>query len=220
MSEIIDLLKQDNYYTESQERLAETYLGTELNKDTLVPEKKKGISHKLVAGIGLSTLIILLVSIYVLTHYSFSVDFKIDKKELFHYKNILAKKNISLIGSATMKRSSAVLTRTNDAGLSSIALNLPAPIDPHKENIFILAQCKNGKGGRLSIVLRDGNYRSHIQDNIEIEYGNTTSQPFIIPINRSNQSIDFNNIRHIRLELTSGEELTIKKIGLINNERV
>jgi len=216
MSNITNLFKENTADYKDQEQLAETYLSSSTN-DLERPKGHKGSRAFFVAlALTVSILLTLLVSIfYLVSNYNVSFNIKLDKKPQYQYENLLGNHNIAFLGNGVRRMGYVTLISKGVRDRASVVLDLKEGGNLAEKAILMTMMAKGGKGV-LKVIFRDGNYRSYILSKVAIDGLDQEWRNIVIPVERSKESVDLADIRHIRLELEGGE-VYIKKIVLIDH---
>ena len=160
---------------------------------------------------------------YIFTIYTFDIAINVNKKARYPYGNLLATQKINPLGEAAGLKRHFFLINSPGGKPAGIAIKLKRPVDFSEKLLSISTISKKG-GGKLSVILRDKNYKSFESTTLHIKDVERELQNFIVSTDCPKLSIDMQNIRQIRLELKEGElpnsEIYIKRVALIERGEI
>ncbi len=196
-----NLAEKDSYEDQIRERLADTYLRSSdsVKTEQSSPEtKRKSLLPIAVIASSLTLLLACGILIYIFATHALMVDVTITKKVNSPYENLLLTQNIDLIGSATGRKGRISLMADSQTQ-GGVLINLRDPVDLSKKDLSIGVSSRKS-GSSIKVILRDKNHRSYVSDTLHLNGDGNIRQNFIISADKPKDSIDVQNILHIRLE--------------------
>lgn len=222
----------DGYYSEVQERLAETYLSSSLNRPKErkkwppATQEKATKKYRLPAAILLVSILILAAIFFMLANSNLKIDIDVVRETPPPFENLLISEDVSFSEGAALKRGYVYLPSPEGDRPSAVSIDLDERIDLVNNSLLVGVTLKRGRGD-LKVVLRDANHRSYIADILKMRMADRDRLNFIVSTDGAKNSIDIRKIQHVRFELEPAKSARAKKalmhldkVLLIDNNKV